>query len=98
MLIDTHTHLYLDEFKDDIEDVIKRATEAGIEKFYMPAIDSSEHNNLLSLEARFPGKCFAMMGLHPCSVKENYREELETVHQYLSSRKFSAIGEAGLDL
>ncbi len=68
-LIDTHTHLYLKDFANDITDVIERATNEGVEKFYLPAIDSSETDNLLALENKYPGKCFAMMGLHPCSVK-----------------------------
>ncbi|HMJ48067.1 MAG TPA: TatD family hydrolase [Ferruginibacter sp.] len=97
MLIDTHCHLYLDEFKQDIEAVIKRAEAEGVEKFYLPAIDSSETENLILLENKFPGKCIAMMGLHPCSVKENYVTELELVKEWLFSRKFAAIGEIGLD-
>lgn len=96
-LIDTHTHLYVEEFKDDIEEVIKRALEEGVEKFYLPAIDSSETRALLSLEKIYPKNVFAMAGLHPCSVKENYKEELEKVKQQLSERIYSAIGETGLD-
>lgn len=96
-LIDTHTHLYVEEFKEDIEAVVERATKEGVEKFYLPAIDSSETKALLQLEKKFPGKMFAMAGLHPCSVKENYKEELNKIHQQLSERKFSAIGETGLD-
>ena len=79
MIIDTHCHLYLDEFKNDIADVIKRAEAEGINKFYLPAIDSSEIENIFLLEEKFPGKCFAMMGLHPCSVKKNYMQELAIV-------------------
>lgn len=97
MIIDTHCHLYLDEFKDDIEEVIKRAEREGVRQFYLPAIDSSEIDNLLLLEERFPGKCIAMMGLHPCSVKENYKDELATVKEWLENRKFAAVGEIGLD-
>lgn len=97
MLIDTHCHLYLEEFKSDISDVIERADTEGIKKFYLPAIDSSEIGNMLLLEARYPGRCFAMMGLHPCSVKENYLDELEIVKDWLEKRKFAAIGEIGLD-
>lgn len=96
-LIDTHTHLYVEEFKEDIETVVERATKEGVEKFYLPAIDSSETKALLQLEKKFPGKMFAMAGLHPCSVKENYKEELNKIQQQLSERKFSAIGETGLD-
>jgi TatD DNase family protein len=75
MIVDTHCHLYLDEFKNDINDVIKRAEAEGVNKFYLPAIDSAEIENMLLLESNFPGKCFTMMGLHPCSVKENYLDE-----------------------
>ena len=74
--IDTHTHLYLKEFSNDIDEVIDRAAKAGVDKFFLPAIDSSETSAMFELEKKFPGKCFAMAGLHPCSVKENYKEEL----------------------
>lgn len=96
-LIDTHTHLYVEEFKEDIDEVIKRALTEGVEAFYLPAIDSAETAALSSLESRFPHQIFAMAGLHPCSVKENYQEELEKIEQQLSERTFSAIGETGLD-
>ncbi len=96
-LTDTHTHLYLKEFTEDIDKVIKRAMEEGIEKFYLPAIDSSETTNLLALEKKYPDNCFAMAGLHPCSVKENYKEEMDVVYALLQQRKFAAIGEIGLD-
>ena len=96
-LIDTHTHLYLKEFESDIDEVINRANAEGVEKFYLPAIDSSEMDALLALERKFPGKVFAMAGLHPCSVKENFKEELEKIQQQLSQREFAAIGETGLD-
>ena len=96
-LIDTHTHLYLKDFSEDIEEVMKRAENEGIEKFYLPAIDSTETENMLELEKKFPGKCFPMAGLHPCSVKENYKEELSTIEKMLQERNFAAIGESGLD-
>lgn len=97
MIIDTHTHLYLNDFAEDIDEVIKRAGEEGVEKFFLPAIDSTETGNLLALETKYPGKCFAMMGLHPCSVKDNYKEELAQVYSWLQKRKFAAVGEIGLD-
>ena len=75
-LIDTHTHLYLKEFSNDIDNVIDRAEKEGVHKFFLPAIDSSETTSMFELEKKFPGKCFAMAGLHPCSVKENYKDEL----------------------
>lgn len=96
-LIDTHAHLYLSDFKNDSELVMQRAIDENIERFYLPAIDRNETNNLLSLEKKYPGKCFAMMGLHPCSVKENYKEELAFIEEWLSKRMFAAIGETGLD-
>lgn len=97
MIVDTHCHLYLDEFKSDITEVIKRAEDEGVNKFYLPGIDSSEIENMLLLETKFPGKCIAMMGLHPCYVKENYLEELALVKTWLAKRKFAAVGEIGLD-
>ncbi|MEP7256658.1 MAG: TatD family hydrolase [Ferruginibacter sp.] len=97
MLIDTHCHLYVDEFKSDIEEVINKAEAEGVKKFYLPAIDSAEIDNMLLLEEKFPGKCIAMMGLHPCSVKENYLDELFIVKEWISKRKFAAVGEIGLD-
>ncbi len=97
MLVDTHCHLYLDAFKNDIDSVISRAEAAGVQKFYLPAIDNAEMENLFLLESKFPGKCMAMMGLHPCSVKENYQDELAIVKEWFAKRKFAAVGEIGLD-
>ena len=96
-MIDTHTHLYLPEFQPDIAKVIQRAEEVGVSKFYLPNIDSSSISNLLKLEEAYPGKCIAMMGLHPCSVKENYSNELKLVEEWLKKRPFAAVGEIGLD-
>jgi TatD DNase family protein len=96
-IIDTHCHLYVNHFKNDIASVIERAVAEGVQQFYLPAIDSSETAGMLALEEKFPGQCIAMMGLHPCSVKENYRQELELVQDWLSKRKFAAVGEIGLD-
>lgn len=95
--IDTHCHLYLEDFKDDINNIIERAKENGIEKFFLPAIDSCVIDAMLAMETSFPGACFAMMGLHPCSVKANYKEELKIAGEWLAKRKFAAIGEVGLD-
>lgn len=97
MLVDTHCHLYLEEFKTDIAEIIKRADAEGIKFFYLPGIDSAEIDNILLLEKKFPGKCIAMMGLHPCSVKANYLDELAIVAAWFSKRKFAAVGEIGLD-
>ena len=95
--IDTHTHLYLQEFAQDIDAVMLRADNEGIKKIFLPAIDSSHHQEMFLLEQKFPDTCFAMMGLHPCSVKENYLDELKIVEENLSKRKFAAVGEIGLD-
>lgn len=96
-LIDTHCHLYVEEFRNDVEEVLSNARQAGVERIYLPAIDSTEHEVLLALEAAHPEICIAMMGLHPCYVKENYEEELRKVEDWFSRRKFAAVGEIGLD-
>src|SRR5690349_20412733 len=96
-LIDTHCHLYSKDFENDIDQVIQRAVSEGVSQFYLPVIDSTCMQAVLELEKKFPGKCIAMMGLHPCSVKENYNEELNYVRQWLDKRKFAAVGEIGLD-
>ena len=97
MLIDTHCHLYLPEYDRDLETVMERALQAGVEKFYLPAIDSRTMERVLQMEERYPSVAFAMAGLHPCSVKEDFRTELDLIRQLLQSRKFVAIGEVGLD-
>jgi len=96
-LIDTHSHLYLPEFKDDIAAVIQRAQSLGVQQFYLPAINSECIDDMLLLEEQYPNICIAMMGLHPCYVKENVVEELAIVERWLAKRKFVAIGEIGLD-
>lgn len=96
-IIDTHCHLYLADFTEDIDGVLQRADIEGVTKFYLPAVDSETTEQLISLEKRFPGQCIAMMGLHPCSVKENYLEELSLVRHWLEQRNFAAVGEIGLD-
>ena len=95
--IDTHCHLYLPEFSNDLKAVFERAKAVGVEKFYLPAIDSSVTGDLLAMEKNYPGRCFAMAGLHPCSVNENWQTELDHVNQLLEARPFVAIGEIGLD-
>lgn len=97
MIIDTHTHIYLKEFAQDRDATMKRAFEAGVEKFYLPAIDSETFPEVLELEKEYPLNCFAMAGLHPCSVNESYEAELAFVKNNLAQRKYVAIGEIGLD-
>jgi TatD DNase family protein len=96
-LIDSHCHLYVPDFAADIDEVMERARKAGVTRFYLPAIDRENEPLLMDLEKRFPGECFAMQGLHPCSVKEDFREELKRVEASLAGRRFAAVGETGLD-
>lgn len=98
-MIDTHTHLYAEEFDEDRKETIQRALDKGITAFYLPAIDSESHEKMLQLEAEYPEHIFSMMGLHPCYVKpESWEKELEIVKNYLDQRSFPAIGEIGIDL
>jgi len=97
-LIDTHTHLYSDAFAEDRNEMIERAIADGVDKFYIPAIDSETTQAMYDLEKIFPDRMCLMMGLHPTSVKENYEEELKHVEEELTKRKFYAIGEIGIDL
>ena len=97
-LVDTHTHLYLDQFNNDLELVMQRAFEIGVEKFIFPAIDSSYSKKMLDIKNKYPDNIFLMSGLHPVYVKENYKEELEKVSLSLKNHKFIAIGEIGIDL
>jgi TatD DNase family protein len=98
MFIDTHAHLYAEEFEGDREEMIQRALDNGVKKLYLPNIDHTTIEGMLALEEKYEGKCFPMMGLHPCYVKENYKEELNIVREWLDKRSFCAIGEIGIDL
>lgn len=97
-LIDTHSHIYLPEFETDTAQMLERAEKEGINRILMPAIDSSTHGAMIKLEEDNRGSCLSMMGLHPCSVKENPENELKTALDLLEKRPFIAIGETGLDL
>ncbi len=98
MITDTHTHLYSEQFDTDRSEMIQRAKDAGVSRFFIPAIDSSYTNSMLELEKNFKNDVFLMMGLHPTSVKENYKEELAHVKEWIDKRDFVAIGEIGIDL
>ena len=97
-IIDTHTHLYLEQFKEDVDDVISRAINRGINKFIFPAIDSSHYKDMHELKNRYPDNIHLMTGLHPVSVKENYKDELDIVVKSLENHNYVAIGEIGIDL
>ncbi|CAM1334149.1 TatD family hydrolase [Tenacibaculum aestuariivivum] len=98
MITDTHTHLYSEEFDQDRNEMIQRAKDAGVSRFFIPAIDSSSTERMLDLEKKHPNEVFLMMGLHPTYVKENYKEELVHVKKWIDKRSFYAIGEIGIDL
>ena len=97
-IIDTHTHLYLKQFKDDIDVVINRSREVGVKKFILPAIDSSHFDSMHILKNKYPDEIYLMSGLHPTDVKENYRDELDFVVNSLKTNNYVAIGEIGIDL
>jgi TatD DNase family protein len=96
--IDTHAHIYSKEFDADRADVIRLAEEQDVKKIYMPNVDHASIDAMLDAESRYPGVCFSMMGLHPCSVKKDFERELYIVEDWLSKRSFFAVGEIGTDL
>ena len=98
IITDTHTHLYSEAFDEDRSEMIQRALDQNISRFFIPAIDSGYTEAMLKLESQFPDHVFLMMGLHPTSVKTNYKEELKHVEEMLSKRHFYAVGEIGIDL
>ncbi|MCB0372267.1 MAG: TatD family hydrolase [Muricauda sp.] len=98
IITDTHTHLYSEAFDEDRDAMVQRALEAGVKRFFIPAIDSTYTQSMLDLESNYPENVFLMMGLHPTHVKENYKEELALVEEWLAKRKFYAVGEIGIDL
>ena len=98
MITDTHTHLYSEQFDEDRNEMLQRAKDAGVSRFFIPAIDSTYTDSMLDLEKNHPSDVFLMMGLHPTSVKENYKEELAHVKEWIDKRSFYAIGEIGIDL
>ncbi len=98
MYIDSHTHLYLNAFSEDREEMVRRALETGITHMFLPNIDSHTIGAMFDLAKQFPDNCFPMMGLHPTSVKKNFKEELKTIENHLDRPGIIAIGETGIDL
>jgi TatD DNase family protein len=98
IITDTHTHLYSNEFDEDRDEMIQRAIDAGVSRFFIPAIDSAYTQSMYDLEKAYPENIFLMMGLHPTHVKDNYLEELQHIEEELATRKFVAVGEIGIDL
>jgi TatD DNase family protein len=97
-MIDTHTHLYSEQFNEDRDAMIERALEEGVKRFFLPNIDSSSVDGMKALVEKYPQNCFPMMGLHPCSVGESVEEELALVEKELQSNRYIAVGEIGIDL
>jgi TatD DNase family protein len=97
-LTDTHTHLFLPEFDNDRDAMLARTFEKGVDRLYLPNIDADSVVAMLNMCDANPDKCFPMMGLHPCSVLEDYEKQLDWVKEWLDKRKFAAVGEIGIDL
>ncbi|OFY86394.1 MAG: hydrolase TatD [Bacteroidetes bacterium RIFCSPLOWO2_12_FULL_35_15] len=95
---DTHTHLYSKEFDADRDVVIRKAIDSGVKRMFLPNVDSASIEGMFEVEKNFPSNCFSMMGIHPCSINETYLDELKITEDWLSKRKFVAIGEIGIDL
>ena len=98
MLTDTHIHLYAEEYDPVRSKLLEEAATAGVTRYFLPNIDRESIPGMLRLEQEFPGRCFPMMGLHPCYVKENWETELALVEEWWSKREFCAVGEIGIDL
>ncbi len=99
MLIDTHAHIYVDQFKEDLPEIIERAKSVGLEKILMPNIDVESIDDLKAVQKSYPDFCLAMMGLHPCSVKrETYQDDLARIKADLENGDYIAVGEIGIDL
>ena len=96
--VDTHTHIFLEEFDSDVHEVVQRAKEAGINRLYLPNIDVDSLERLHALNDRYSGLCYPMMGLHPTSVGPDFRKDLEIIESWFEKRKYVAIGEIGIDL
>ena len=97
-LTDTHAHLYSNEFDTDRDEMIKRALQLGVKRIFLPNIDEESIEPMLKMMKDYPDKCYGMMGLHPCAVKENVDEQLQIMKQALNAHQFVAIGEIGIDL
>lgn len=96
--IDSHSHLYLAEFDDDRQQAIERAVQSGVEFIFLPNIDSGSITSMLALSHAFPNICFPMIGVHPSSIQENFKNELYSAYAFLKKQTFCAIGEVGIDL
>ncbi|MBL4657597.1 MAG: TatD family hydrolase [Flavobacteriales bacterium] len=98
MFVDTHTHLFLEQFSGDIDDVMSRVVSNDIQRVYLPNIDRSTFDDMMNLVRNYPDLCFPLIGLHPCSVDDKYEEELAFVEEKAKEGGFLGIGEIGIDL
>lgn len=96
--IDTHAHIYAEEFEKDTTDVLEKARTSGLKKLFMPNVDSQSIDRMLEMEHKYPDLCVPMMGLHPCYVKKDFEKDLYEIEAWLTRRKFAAVGEIGIDL
>ena len=97
-MIDTHAHIYLEQFHEDLDEVLDCSRELGVDHVFMPNVDGSTIDDMLEVEEKYTGYCTAMMGLHPCSVKKDFEKDLYLVEEWLDTRVFAAVGEIGTDL
>ncbi len=97
-LTDTHTHLYVREFDEDRDAMMRRAMDSGVDRFFVPAIDATYYPEMIDLEKKYPGHIYLMAGLHPTHVGEDFEEELRVVEHMLRTHRFYALGEIGMDL
>src|SRR6218665_2521400 len=96
-MIETHAHIYDDQFDEDRDTMLKRAFDAGVKQIWMPNCDHETIDGMLALEQQYPGVCLPMMGVHPCYIKENFEVELNIVENWLAQRTFPMIGDIGFD-
>jgi TatD DNase family protein len=96
--IDTHAHVFLDDFDKDRKDVLEKAGEAGVKKIYMPNLNHASIDKMLETEMQYPDICIPVMGLHPCYINKGFEKELYLIEEWLNKKRFAAIGEVGIDL
>lgn len=96
--IDTHAHLYANQFDKDRDEMIQRAFEQGVDKLFLPNIDENSIQGMHELIEKYPNQCFAMMGIHPCDIQKDWQSQLTSIQSYFDPKKHIAIGEIGIDL
>jgi len=97
-LIDTHAHINQPNYKDDLDEMIKRAVDSGVEKIFIPNVDTKSIDSMMKLCQKYKGICYPMMGIHPTSIEADYEKDLVIIEEWLDKEKFVAVGEIGVDL